>query len=360
MKGNKINFKRGALFRLSLTLVFMLMALSSCRPGKPGIIPEDKMVDLLADMELTEAYANTQAGFSSADRLELGKKVMQEHDVTEEELDTTLAWYGRNIDKYSKLFEKVDKKIEKEQKKYMEEPGKKSTEPDNLWPYGEHLVISPLSGYDAFTFSLPTPDIEKGSIVKLSFFLPNATTLKSTLGTEYKGGNGEAIASTNSSIHKIEIQLHTDTAQEVSRIFGVMEVKDRKSLPLFLDSISLKVLPYDSLEYRSKKRSQKRYGALRLHHPEETNKVNSDSLETTSSIAIADSVEDKNSKPLEDPSTSTSSTQLKGERVTPNLQPKDGKATESKMKLPDGVHRPDRRRTNPDFTKEKSPQKSHS
>lgn len=244
----------------NLILFLLLPIFFACSDRPSNVLSETEMVDLLVDMELTEAYANTQYS-SSNEKHELGERVLEKHGVSKETLDTTLAWYGRNIDEYSTLFDKVDKKILDKKKKFMEESGGElRKESDNLWPYGRHLLISSLSGYDGLNFMLTNPELEKGEIIDFSFYLPNVESMKGTLGVEYKDGSGEAVVQNFSSKHKVDLQLYTDTAREVSKIFGSMSLKDSKSMPVYLDSISLKTEPYDSLNYRSKRRLLKTFG----------------------------------------------------------------------------------------------------
>lgn len=250
--------------KLSITFVLLslFMIAVSCGNRPSYVLSEKKMVNLMVDMELAEAYENTQGSASSQERIEMGKRVLEAHGVSEETLDTTLAWYGRNIDEYAELFEKVDKELVKRRKKYTEIPGAKPKEIDELWPYSSHLIISPLSGYDAFSFSLPHPEILKGDVIDLSFSLPNPSALKASLGVEYTDGYGEAATTSFTSKSHIQMTLQTDTAKEVARIFGTMHFKDIKVLPLYIDSISIKASPLDSVSYRSKRRIQKSFGPL--------------------------------------------------------------------------------------------------
>lgn len=247
-------------FPYLMILSFLLIGIS-CGNRPSNVLSEKKMVSLLADMEIAEAYVNTQGSSSNDERIEIGKRVLQAHGVSEETLDTTLAWYGRNMDDYASLFDKVDKEIIKRQKKYSEMEGTTLKIGDNLWPYGSHLVLSPLSGHDALSFSLSNPEMESGDLLVFSFFLPNNANVKSTLGVEYSDGHGEALYSNYSSKKKLNLELQTDTGRKVSRIFGIMHLKDIKDLPLYIDSISLETIPYDSLSYRSKRRSQKTFDA---------------------------------------------------------------------------------------------------
>lgn len=233
--------------------------MTGCGDRPREVLPEDRMVDLLVDMELAEAYANTQASSSTKNRVEFGKRVLEAHGVSEETLDTTLAWYGRNIDDYTALFEKVDKEINRRREKYIENHEEALLLVDNLWPYAEHLIVSPLSGENIMSFSLPYPEIEKGQLLEFSFYLPNTANLKTSFGAQYQEGGGEAISSTFNSKRNIKLVLQTDTGRTVSRLYGMVEIKDMKQEPLYLDSISIKAEPIDSTGYKTKRRTQKSF-----------------------------------------------------------------------------------------------------
>lgn len=243
--------------------IFSIFLLPSCG-GRPSyVLPEDKMVSLLVDMELTEAYLSTQTTNSGADeKIEMGERVLAAHGVSEETLDTTLAWYGRNMDKYTVLYEKVDKELLKRKKKYTEIPGEKTRESGNLWPYSVHLVISPFSGYESLNFIFPATDIEKGDQLHFSLFLPNAAELKSTFGVEYSDGYGEAVVSNFNTKNKIEFDLQTDSTKTIKKIFGSLSLKDDHPLPLYIDSINIKTESVDTLNYRNKRRTLKGYGIM--------------------------------------------------------------------------------------------------
>lgn len=282
--------KKG-LFFIILEILFSL-GLFSCGGRPSNVLSEDKMVNLMVDMELAEAYQNTQGTISSQDRVEMGRRVLAAHSVSEETLDTTLAWYGRNMDDYSRLFDKVDKEILKRKQKYTEIPGMKELHADNLWPYSEHLVISPLSGYEYFSFILPNTHVKKGEILELSFHLPNSTSLKGILGVEYTDQSGESVVSNNSSRNRQTFTLQTDTAREVANIYGTIYFKDRKDFPVYIDSIFLQTLPIDSLTYRSKKRSQKGYSVLPQNRPQEKINLSTDSVKL-SVDSIKDNLEEE-------------------------------------------------------------------
>lgn len=324
--------------------VSLLVCMSSCGGRPSNVLSEQKMVDLMVDMEIAESYETTYGNTTSDQRIELGKRVLKAHGVSEETLDTTLAWYGRNMDDYVELFKKVDKELEKRQKKYTEIPGVKKEEANDLWPYQSHLVISPLSGYDGLYFSFPIADIAKGSNMEFSFFLPNASSLKGTFGVIYEDGNGETSVTNFSSKNKIKMSLQTDTAKQVKRIFGSMQLKDISGLPLYIDSITLKPEPTDTIDYMSKRRGLKKFGYI---DRDLSLLSKNDSTETIKKDTIADT-EDKatlvEKKPVE------THKELPAEK--PEIQALPQRPEKPiKRERPNGIERPQRPQRNDKFDK---------
>lgn len=276
--------------RLGVIWVMMsilMLSLYACGDRPSNVLSEDKMVDLLVDMELAEAYANTGNSLSRINKMELGKRVMKAHGVSEETLDTTLAWYGRNVDEYAALFEKVDKEILRRRKKYTEVPGMQPTQSENLWPFAEHLVVSPLSGSEMISFSVPNPAVKSGDVLEWTFSLPNPTGVKTTIGVEYEDGYGEGIVNMSNNKKSVSVTLYTDTARKVSRLFGSLISKDKNSIPLYIDSLKIMVQPFDSVNYRSQKRSQKSFGPYKVVTIPKTVEKTDSLKESSDSISVS-------------------------------------------------------------------------
>lgn len=256
--------------------------LCSCSSKPKDVIPEKEMVQLMADMQLAEAYADAEyRGAESFDRREeLAKSVLARHGVSEEELDSTLSWYGRNLDTYSELFEKVDKELAGRKEKLLKTEGKgEKVAGDNLWPYSQNGLLSNLGNSDAFVFSISDPELQKGDIIEWDMHISKAAYLTGVLGVDYNDGEGEAVSSVFSGRLSLDLRLQTDTGKTVRRIYGTMRLKDRENMPLFADSISLQRLPFDSVEF-AKYRNQKRYGVPSRIIP--VNKERKDSTENDS------------------------------------------------------------------------------
>lgn len=287
-----------------VAMLVMILLGVSCNKRPAKVLTEDKMVKLMVDMEIAEAYA-AQNSVSGEEKLEMGQRVMASHGVSKEELDSTLAWYGRNLDQYTALFEKVDKEINRRRIKYSDNPNEANITLANLWPYSPHQIISPLSGSDAMVFSLQNPKIKKGEVVNFSFVAANKWSGKGVLGVEYADGSGETVVNNFSSKSKVEIALQSDTAKTISRLYGYTLFKDLGSKPLFIDSISITLQPIDSTDYVSNKRNQRSYGAYYQRKPamkkEEPDTVATDSVTVDSAVLSPNPAVINDSMPKREP-----------------------------------------------------------
>lgn len=234
--------------RTGIFTIIALGLLTSCinRPDK--VLSDKEMAPVVADLQLAEAYAQSHTGMNGTKREELVEYVLQKHGVTREEFDSTMSWYGRNIDDYQKLYALVDKELVKSSKRLNGASGGASGSTD-LWPYRRMALISEKSQTNALDFSILSPYVEKGD--RLKFSLRMRMPVKSTvlLGVEYDNGSMEYTRQDAGSKRKVEISLQTDSSFTVKRIFGNLLVADSRDLPLWIDSIYMNTAPYDSLEY---------------------------------------------------------------------------------------------------------------
>lgn len=69
------------------------------------------------------------------------------------------------------------------------------------------------------------------------------------LGVEYDNGTKGYFTRTISNSRRLKLSFQTDTARTVTRIFGNLLLRDESVMPLWIDSIYLSALPFDSMEY---------------------------------------------------------------------------------------------------------------
>ncbi|MCQ2234942.1 MAG: DUF4296 domain-containing protein [Paludibacteraceae bacterium] len=96
------------------------IAMSSCKPdvGKPEL-SKDKMVRLLIDVHLAQAYASrsSMTNTSEIDHNQLYRSVLDKHGVTEAQFDSSVAWYARNANDYKAIYNIVKDSLKRRQLK---------------------------------------------------------------------------------------------------------------------------------------------------------------------------------------------------------------------------------------------------
>lgn len=249
--------------RVLAQIALALPVVIGCSRRPDGILSEKDMVSVMADMQIAEAYTDIEIHGPERDdrRRELGRGVLEAHGITQAELDSTLAWYGRNLDDYTKLYDKVDKNLAARRKKLLAQSGSedKVQDADMLWPWSQNGTISQLGIQDAFILSVPEPELRNGDALKWQMRLAKSVPMSAVLGVEYSDGTSEAVTQSMSGRQQLDISLQTDSAKSVKRIYGTLKMRDMVDAPVYADSIRLMRVPFDSIEY-SKYRSQKVYG----------------------------------------------------------------------------------------------------
>ncbi len=229
-------------------IFFSVCLISSCNKRPEGVLGEREMIGLIADMEVAESYMQTQSiiGSRSDMKESLTEYVLNKHNITKAEFDSTMTWYGKNIDEYQKLYSKVDKELMKRQQKYT---GSDDIKTNDLWQYSRHLVISEKGGGDNLAFSIPVSDVDKGDKLIWKMRLRSNSNGNLLFGVDYDNGTTSYISQNAMGNKKINLSLQTDTGKQVKRIYGYFRIDSKGEMPLWVDSISIESVPYDSLQY---------------------------------------------------------------------------------------------------------------
>lgn len=239
---------------LSLFL-FCLLLLSSCSKRPKNILSEDKMVAIMVDIQIAEAYdrsGNANEYLNGKNRELLGRGVLMHHGVTVEEMDSTLAWYGRNMDEYPKLYKKIDAELNKRQLKFARAAGETEKEGSSadLWPYSRHYVLDDKSLTDGIIVNIPVSDLALGDKLVWKMIVEGATSKNMSLGVDYENGTSDIYRISNNGYDKwVELTLQTDSTLAVNRIFAIAQFEN-PSQRVLIDSIQLTHLPLNHEEYR--------------------------------------------------------------------------------------------------------------
>lgn len=263
-------------------VVVALLLGAGCNKRPKGVLSDDEMVGLIADMQIAEVYMqqHNSGYYNDSIRDSAVQWALDKHGLSKADFDSTMTWYGRNIDDYLNLFGKVDAELAKRQNRAIGETEKNLVSTD-LWPYSRHILISENAPSNGLAFSLPLNDIPKGERITWKMRLKGLSSGSVLLGVDYDNGMSSYTYQTQNGNSKIDLTLQTDTAYNVKRVFGYMRTKEDHSLPIWIDSIALQQLPLDSTEYY-RIHSQRKYSGF---HKQVKVSEKKDTIEEDSKIA---------------------------------------------------------------------------
>lgn len=228
----------------------VLVLAVGCRKRPKGVLSESEMVSLIADMEVAQGYFMSidDGDISENDRQGAVIYVLNKHHITKAEFDSTMTWYGRNIDDYRKLCESVEKELIKRQKRI---PGEQQESEDikDMWPYSRHFAFNGKGASDNLVFSIKPEELLPGDRINWKLRMMNPPSGNVMIGVEYDNGTSSYSYNSLMGQNKVDITLQTDTALRVRRVFGNLHLKQMGAAHVWIDSIALGRLPYDSTLY---------------------------------------------------------------------------------------------------------------
>lgn len=220
----------------------------SCKKVPDELIQPDSMAELLADLNMGEAVvdANRRNYPDSADRATLKQAIYGRHGVSGEQVDSSLAWYGRNIKLYVEV---CDKSIEILEHRMIESGNRLAAanaltmggDSVDIWPFPRYIHISPKDASRCVTFSFISDDNwNSGDIYTWrAKFINTSGSTSWGIVTEYADGLTETVHGSFAVDGWQEISFFTDTIQPAARIYGYLNFSDKSSSDIFIDSVSI-------------------------------------------------------------------------------------------------------------------------
>lgn len=262
--------------KLILILAMVMVVLSGCGKRPKGVLSDKEMVQLMADMEVAEVYIqnNSNVMYNDSMRDRTIQYILNKRGIDKTKFDSTMTWYGRNIDVYQELYKKVDVELGRRQKKAVGGEALEAVQSGlDLWPYSRHLIMSEIADMAALNFSFESDQIEKGDKLNLKLRTNGMDYSSAMLGVDYDNGLSTYSYSNQNSSNKIDLSLQLDTSLAVKRVFGYVRPKNKLQTPVWLDSIALERVPYDSTQY------YRIFSQRKVHTPKKREPVKKDTVE---------------------------------------------------------------------------------
>jgi len=249
--------KRLRIFSI-LTVICMV---ASCSRVPKHIISERKMRVVLYDMLLAEAMVETMPDSFpvSDDRQTVFDAVFRKHHITQADYDSSLIWYGKNMDLYIAIHKLVLRDVNAnlnvmDQIKPSAISGD-MTDHDSIdiWVYPRTAIFKPEQAFNTLIFDIrPETPYSSGSsyVFGVSLWgIPPGLKHKPTI--HLSAVHADTIISVNSAITGdgyFEATVQTIATKQVRRVYGYILMNDAEASyhAIFLKNIRLMKYNYGS------------------------------------------------------------------------------------------------------------------
>ncbi|MDR1356636.1 MAG: DUF4296 domain-containing protein [Tannerellaceae bacterium] len=226
---------RTRLYKYSFIIFLTAVAMSSCSKTPKGILPEKKMKDVLVDIQLAENIINADYKTypDSARKVALYESVFRKHNITQAVYDSSLVWYGRNLDLLMTVYDMALNDVEKELRDLGDVQASASFSDDrdssNIWPRRNYLTFQPEALFNGTTFDLrPEKEYLTGSVFILSMNVWGITQRMShTPEIRFVAESQDTTLVINEKITQDgykEITLQTPAVKRTGRIYGYIRM----------------------------------------------------------------------------------------------------------------------------------------
>ena len=223
---------------------------AGCSSKPDEVIGHDDMVALLVDIHKGEAIADmdrSKFGDESM-RVRLKEAIYDRHGVSQEQVDSSLSWYGIHLKEYMEIYDEVDKRIQDEIDASKIKSGKTPVYAEgdsaDIWNNQSLYRIDyrvPVKNI-AFDFE-NDPSWKNGDNFTLQFKLQNkrdgGMRIKSSIFVRYDDGEIEYRVSETGSDGWERLKIVTDSLKAVERVYGTLSFDPSPGEIVFLDSLGM-------------------------------------------------------------------------------------------------------------------------
>ncbi|MDL2303290.1 DUF4296 domain-containing protein [Dysgonomonas sp. OttesenSCG-928-D17] len=150
-------------------IITALLLLGSCSRRPSYVLSENKMAEVLYDIQIAQAIYNRSSEFGTNEKKDaLVEGVLRKHKVSQAELDSSLLWYSDNIAYYEAINDSVASRLSASNKKMMDKlnkPKGKVRRTDLLIPPFYNLnTVTPTFAFDLDSFRIKKLDLSRFNI----------------------------------------------------------------------------------------------------------------------------------------------------------------------------------------------------
>ena len=240
--------------RLPFIIVLLIVMLQACKSQPDYVIPKDEMVDLLVDVHKTEAVITLNYHNYNTDEKKstMREAVYMRHNTTKELFDTSLVWYGNNLDVYIDIYKQVIEQLEEENAEIKELIAQENiqtltAEGDtvNIWKLQPWHLFDSNKGSNILSFSIDRDDnFKMRDLFRLRLHVINAPVGSESPHIYMAARHSDNVIHYNSSIIYKDgwatLEVESDSVNEITDLYGYISMPpDKYRHVMYIDSIEL-------------------------------------------------------------------------------------------------------------------------
>lgn len=229
-----------------LTATALLTTVTGCRKTPEGVIPPDDMAALVADTYMLEGVVDQNITQYPADssRLLLKRSLYAARGYDQAQVDTSLAWYGRNIEVYVEVCDKAIEILQDRQHDLASANTRAISvagDSVNVWPGTSHLTVGRNLPSRYLTFDIPADsNWHKGDIYELRYKLVNSNRgLRARMLVDYADGQTDYNETAGQSQGTTKLKLRIDSTRTPQRLYGYIDLGEQRGESFHIDSLTL-------------------------------------------------------------------------------------------------------------------------
>lgn len=237
---------------------------AACSSVPDGVLDKEDMASLMADIHTAESmmeldrvsYRNDSA------RMALKQTVYARHGVTAEQFDSTLVWYGHNLDKYVEVYERVGEILQQRMDAIDADLADLGLavvgDSADAWGDLRSKVFDRHYPGDFLSFSIKADDTwENGDryLWRMKTF-NNMRPVRMVMVADYDDGRSEmrsSVSENGDGWHELSLEL--DSTRVATRVYGSALIDLAGKERVFVDSISLVRTRVNPARYWSSRRN---------------------------------------------------------------------------------------------------------
>ena len=229
--------------------LILLGVAGACDRTPDYVLKKKQMVDLLTDIHKAEGVVDlnrTRYGSDSMRKV-MKQSVLLRHGVTQEQFDTSMVWYGHNIEKYIEVYDDVIARLESEVAEVDADQGGARVD---MAVVGDSADAWPESRMHRYFYGQPDAMVrfnlrrdenwETGDIYTWRFYKSNMQSpLYYAIAAQYTDGTSDYMTGTTTGQGWSEIVMQIDTARTAQNVYGFATVSPAPGEAAYIDSIAL-------------------------------------------------------------------------------------------------------------------------